>query len=140
MSRTDYNKDANPDLYIGQALHGGGDENGGTYVFDGRDGSLLKALELPDADRQLGTGGPSLGFSSVAAGDLNGDGEADYLAGAPFFDEAGIVDNGRIYAFMSSSAPPGNPPGNRRAIRHSRSLPPAACRASRRSCALSVCA
>nr|MBA3746248.1 FG-GAP repeat protein [Solirubrobacterales bacterium] len=98
LSRTDYNKDATPDLYIGQAPHGGGDENGGTYVFDGRDASLLKALELPEGDRQIdpGDGGPSLGFGAAAPGDLNGDGEADYLGGAPFFNENGVQDAGRI--------------------------------------------
>lgn len=46
MSRTDYNKDATPDLYIGQAPHGGGDENGGTYVF-GRDGSVTVQVAAP---------------------------------------------------------------------------------------------
>jgi len=121
LSRTDYNKDATPDLYIGQAPHGGGDENGGTYVFDGRNASLLKALELPAADLQNITGdtGPSLGFTSVAPGDLNGDGEPDYLAGTPLFNAGGVQDTGRIYAFMSSlppatdTRPPGSgtPPG-----------------------------
>ena len=113
LSKTDYNRDATPDLYIGQAPHGGGDENGGTYVFDGRDASLLKSLEVPVADRQDGMGGPSLGFSSAAPGDLNGDGEPDYLGGAPFYDEFGNADNGRIYAFMSTPppAPVVTPPG-----------------------------
>ncbi len=114
LSKTDYNKDATQDLYIGQAPHGGGDENGGTYVFDGRDASLLKSLEVPAGDRQLGMGGPSLGFTSVAPGDLNGDGEPDYVAGAPFFDEGGLANNGRIYAFMSTAppAPAVTPPGS----------------------------
>lgn len=116
MSKTNYNGDATPDLYIGQAPHGDGDQNGGTYVFDGRNGSLLKSLELPEADRQPnvpGDGGPSLGFTSVAPGDLNGDGDPDYLAGAPFFNENGVLDAGRIYAFMSTppaSTPPGGTP------------------------------
>ena len=115
MSRTDYNKDATPDLYIGQAPHGGGDENGGTYVMDGRNGSLLKALELPVGDLQPldpGDGGPSLGFGATAPGDLNGDGEEDYLGGAPFFNEGSVKDNGRIYAFMSPgpvATPPATP-------------------------------
>lgn len=42
MSKTNYNGDSTPDLYLGQAPNGGGDENGGTYVMDGRNGSLLR--------------------------------------------------------------------------------------------------
>ena len=114
MSRTDYNKDSTPDLYIGQSPHGGGDENGGTYVMNGRDGSLLKALELPAGDRQPidpNDGGPSLGFGATAPGDLNGDGEEDYLGGAPFFNEGSVKDAGRIYAFLSPGPPAVVPPG-----------------------------
>ena len=126
LSRTDYNKDSTLDLYIGQAPHSGGDENGGAYVMDGRNGSLLKALELPEGDRQPpdpmrpfpfdgagGDRGPSLGFSAAAPGDLNGDGEEDYLGGAPFFNEGSVSDNGRIYAFMSPgpvATPTATPP------------------------------
>jgi hypothetical protein len=109
LARTNYNGDATPDLYIGQSPHhvAGSIESGGTYVFDGRDGSLLKALELPAGDVQPGTTdniGPALGWGLAAPGDLNGDGEPDYLAGAPFVDERGLQDNGRIYAYMSQAA------------------------------------
>jgi hypothetical protein len=118
LARTDYNGDATPDLYVGQSPHhvAGAIESGGTYVFDGRDGSVLKALELPPGDVQPGTAGnigPALGWGLAAPGDLNGDGEPDYLAGAPFFDEGGLQDNGRIYAFMSgpsAGGPQGTPP------------------------------
>ncbi|CAA9510278.1 MAG: hypothetical protein AVDCRST_MAG67-2675 [uncultured Solirubrobacteraceae bacterium] len=117
LARTNYNGDATPDLYIGQSPHHvqGGTESGGTYVFDGRNGSVLKLLELPAGDVQPPTAdvGPSLGWGLAAPGDLNGDGEPDYIAGAPFFDEAGIRDNGRIYAFMSQPPPSaggGQPP------------------------------
>lgn len=116
---TDYNGDGRPDLYIGQAPHHSpGDQNGGTYVLDGQDGSLLKALELPTADRQFGGSGlgPNLGWSIAAPGDLNGDGEPDFLAAAPFYDVGPSPNQGRVYAFLSGSAgvPPGpttQPPG-----------------------------
>ena len=114
LAGTDYNGDATPDLYVGQSPHHveGSIESGGTYVFDGRDGSVLKALELPPGDVQPGTTGnvgPALGWGLAAPGDLNGDGNPDYLAGAPFVDEGGLQDNGRIYAFMSGT--PTTPPG-----------------------------
>lgn len=116
LARTNYNGDATPDMYIGQSPHHvqGETESGGSYVFDGRDASVLKRLELPAGDVQAPSAdvGPSLGWGLAAPGDLNGDGEPDYLAGAPFFDEGGIRDNGRIYAFMSQPAPasPPTPP------------------------------
>jgi len=108
LARTDYNGDATPDLYIGQSPHhvAGGTESGGTYVFDGRNASVLKRLELPAGDVQAPSAdvGPSLGWGLAAPGDVNGDGESDYLAGAPFYNEGGLLDNGRIYAFMSQPA------------------------------------
>lgn len=115
LARTSYNADATPDLYVGQSPHhvAGSIESGGTYVFDGRDGSLLKALELPAADVQPGAGGnigPALGWGLAVPGDLNGDGEPDYLASAPFLDEKGLQDNGRIYAFLSQPAAAGGGP------------------------------
>ena len=116
LDDTDYNKDGHPDLYIGQSPHhvAGTDQSGGTYVFDGRDGALLRAFELPPGIGQpQGTGlGSNLGWSLAAPGDLNGDGEPDYLAGAPFQDSADNQDEGRSFAFLS--VPPraaGPPPG-----------------------------
>ncbi len=122
MARTDYNKDGTPDLFIGQSPHHvpGTDENGGTYIYDGKDGSLLKSLELPVADREPVTApsGPRLGWTVAAPGDLNGDGEPDYIAGTPFYDPpppslsaSANPDEGRLYVFLSSVPPPGtNPP------------------------------
>jgi len=81
-SRTDYNKDGVPDLYL-SSLQGLNTE---TYVYDGRDGSLLKTLSMPAADVQPnapGNSGSALGFSSRAPGDLNGDGEPDFVLSRP---------------------------------------------------------
>ncbi|MCA1703143.1 MAG: FG-GAP-like repeat-containing protein, partial [Actinobacteria bacterium] len=81
LAKTDYNKDGRPDLYVGQSPHhvggAGVEQSGGTYVFDGRDGSLLKSLELPASDAQPGApgnNGSNLGWGMAAPGDLNGDG------------------------------------------------------------------
>ncbi|HWI09340.1 MAG TPA: hypothetical protein VNT54_17715, partial [Solirubrobacteraceae bacterium] len=119
VASTDYNKDGVPDQYIGQSPHHvvGASDNGGTYVLDGRDGSLLKAFELPAVDAAQGSttpAGPRLGWGLAAVGDINGDGEPDYLGGAPFTDVGGNVDQGRVWAFLSRGAPaqvPTQPPG-----------------------------
>ena len=123
LDKTDYNKDGRPDLYVGQSPHHlqkpGIDQSGGTYVFDGRDGSPLKSLELPEGVRQQGSGtfgnlGSNLGWSVAAPGDLNGDGEPDYLAGATFQDAGANPDEGKAFVFLSNVPKPpvgGNPPG-----------------------------
>ncbi len=99
LAKTDYNKDGTPDLYVGQSPHhvsgSGIDQSGGTYVYNGRDGSLLKSLELPASDAQpgaSGNNGSNLGWAIAAPGDLNGDGEPDYVAGAPFTDVGTTFD------------------------------------------------
>jgi len=120
MSKTDYNGDGVNDLYVGQSPHVAAfpaNQNGGTYVFDGKnvvdgtnDALLLKALEMPTACRQLGgpgDNGPALGWTVSTPGDLNGDGQADYVAGAPFFNRLPNVDEGVLLAFVSSLT--GNP-------------------------------
>ncbi|CAA9584883.1 MAG: Alkaline phosphatase, partial [uncultured Thermomicrobiales bacterium] len=131
LAKTDYNKDGTPDLYVGQSPHhvpgGPGtavDQSGGTYVFNGRDGSLLKSLELPASDAQpgaAGNNGNNLGWGIAAPGDLNGDGEPDYVASGPFTDVGPsardcqaptpgcIQDVGREFFFLSN-APRATPP------------------------------
>ncbi len=116
LARTDYNHDGRPDLYIGQSPHHvpGEDQNGGSYVFDGRDGSVLKRLELPASDEQPSSpanAGPRLGWTAAAPGDLNRDGEPDYLAGAPFADVGDNQDQGVLYAFLSRACPAGTSAG-----------------------------
>lgn len=105
LARTDFNGDRTPDLYVGQAPHHepGSRQVGGSYIFDGRDGSLLRRFEVPKSDRQPGSdenGGNRLGWTVAAPGDLNGDGREDYLAGAPFQD-ARFKDEGVLYVFVS---------------------------------------
>jgi len=125
MVKTDYNKDGTPDLYVGKTPHQEGgtgtvfDQRGGTDIFNGKDGSLLKSLDLPASDAQPGApgnDGSNLGFTVAAPGDLNGDGEPDYVAGAPFEDVGTglplncqaptpgcVQDVGREYFFLSNA-------------------------------------
>jgi Ca2+-binding RTX toxin-like protein len=124
LDRTDYNKDGTPDLYVGQSPHSvsGTDQSGGTYIFNGKDGSLLKSLELPEGVRQAGTPpgpgnnppgdlGSNLGWSVAAPGDLNGDGEPDFLAGATFQNVGLNKDEGRAFVFLSKASPAQSPGG-----------------------------
>src|SRR5262249_37570504 len=106
LSTTDYNLDGKPDLFVGSSPHhlAGADQRGGTYVFRGRTGKLLKKLELSDADAQAGASGnrgSNLGGANAAPGDLNGDGNPDYVAGAPFHDVGSNQDQGRLFVFTS---------------------------------------
>ncbi len=108
-ANTDYNQDGTPDVYVGQSPHhvAGTPQTGGTYVFDGRDGSLLQVLEVPVSDRQPSSddnAGPRLGWSIGAPGDLNGDGLPDYLAGAPFLDVGENKDQGVVYVYLSQGS------------------------------------
>lgn len=113
LARTDYNGDGVADLYIGSSPHHGAgaatNQSGGSYIFDGRDGSLLAALELPASDVQTGTGdpgagniGPNLGRSVIAPGDLDGDKKLDYVAGAPNMDVGENRDQGVLYYFFGT--------------------------------------
>jgi len=110
MATTDYNRDGTPDLYVGKEPHhatmGADDQSGGTYVFDGKDGSLLKSLVLPASDAQLGGAanvGSNLGWTVIAPGDLNGDGQPDFVAGAPFQD----ADPSGVLPFNCQAPTPG---------------------------------
>ncbi len=112
MSKTDYDHQANAtnDLYVGQSPHHtpGASGTGGTYVFSGTTGALLKALELPTACAQASTStnlGPNLGWTVSTPGDLDLDGEPDYVAGAPFFDRGANQDEGVLLVFMSNEQP-----------------------------------
>jgi Ca2+-binding RTX toxin-like protein len=112
MSKTDYNKDGVPDLIVGDIAVNSAptDQNGGSFVYDGRNGSLLKAFRLPQADRQTGTPtnyGPGLGNAVGDLGDVTGDSEPDYAATAPLFDEGAAQDAGRLYLFLSPGPAPG---------------------------------
>ena len=107
--KTDYNKDGRPDILVG-ALSG---NNTQATIFDGRDGSVMKTLELPAADAQravMGNPGPLFGQSLSAPGDLNRDGEPDYVVSGHNVDVNGNQDQGRLYFFVSNVPRPTPPP------------------------------
>ncbi len=91
----DVNHDGHDDLIVGAPLDDpNGLESGSAYVFSGFDGSLLHVVHGQAADDQLGT-------SVAGIGDLDGNGDDEWLVGAPFDDHAGI-DAGRATVFSGS--------------------------------------
>jgi len=100
LERTDFNRDGIPDLYMGSFA--------GSYVFSNT-GELQKIFDLPAADAaEQPPGNTNLGRAVAAPGDLNGDGEPDYVSGSPGHD-VGAVNTGRAYVYLSN-VPPAPPP------------------------------
>lgn len=87
----DLNGDDAPELIVGAF---GQDGEGKAFVLDGRTGKLLRTLEPPQPPS-----GSAFGWSVADAGDLNKDGVADILVGAPYSTVGATTVQGRVYAF-----------------------------------------
>ena len=98
-SAGDVNGDGYADVIVGAPnLDNGQTDEGRAYVYHGSASGLSATAawtaESDQANAQFG--------SSVASvGDVNGDGFADVIAGAPFFDN-GQVNEGRVYLYHGS--------------------------------------
>ena len=101
----DVNGDGFADLIVG--AHGDNSNRGSAQVFSGIDGSILYTFDGDSALDQLGR-------SVSGAGDVNGDGFADLIVGAPLDDNNGSrsgsarvfsgVDGSVLYNFDGDSA------------------------------------
>jgi hypothetical protein len=91
----DVNGDGYDDIVVGAPSNGaGGAFAGRAYVFYG--GALPHTV--PDLIFTGEAAGDNLGYSVSGAGDVNGDGYADVIVGAPFNDTVGS-DAGRAYVY-----------------------------------------
>lgn len=107
-SAGDVNGDGFDDIIIGASRGNDGGSNAGqAYVIYGKSHGFDRVIDvsaLGDKDGfviQGDTGGDQAGFSVSAAGDVNGDGFADVIVGAPYGDDLG-TDAGNAYVIYGA--------------------------------------
>ena len=98
----DVNSDGIPDFAVGAPLSDtGGADSGRVCLFWG--GSTISST--PNLVIAGATGGDQFGFSISAAGDFNGDGEDDFIVGAPYRNQPGL-DSGAAYVIFGDNGGP----------------------------------
>lgn len=90
----DINGDGFSDVIVGSPQVG----VGAAFVFNGFAAGLASTSNWSYENNQVNS---QLGYSVSIAGDVNGDGYADVIVGAPFFDN-GQTDEGRAYVYHGS--------------------------------------
>ncbi|HKY31747.1 MAG TPA: thrombospondin type 3 repeat-containing protein [Candidatus Polarisedimenticolia bacterium] len=97
----DIDGDGYDDLVIGAPEYDNGEaDEGAVFVFMG---SPSGPAETPSLVLEGNQAGANFGASVSGAGDVNGDGLADVIVGAPFFDN-GEADEGRAYVHLGTPA------------------------------------
>ena len=93
----DVNGDGFSDVIVGANLYSSGESNEGVaFVYFGS--ASLFGSPSP-AVLQSNQANAQLGFSVASAGDVNGDGYADVLVGAPYYDN-GSADEGAAFVYL----------------------------------------
>lgn len=99
----DVNGDGYSDVIIGAHGFSNGSSNEGlAVIFKGGPGTLSQE---PGWDYYSQNQGDNLGFSVKSAGDVNGDGFADIIVGAPYYD-SGYTDEGGVFVWYGSAQGP----------------------------------
>ena len=95
----DVNGDGYSDVLVGSSgFNNGETQEGVAHLYLGSSSGLAATASWTMESDQIGA---LFGNSLGAAGDVNGDGYADVVVGAPFFDN-GQTDTGQVYLYMGS--------------------------------------
>ncbi|HEX5029902.1 MAG TPA: FG-GAP-like repeat-containing protein, partial [Candidatus Eisenbacteria bacterium] len=95
----DVNGDGFADIAVGAPWDENGQTNEGiVYVYPGSS-SFISNLNSWSESNQVSA---QMGVAVSSAGDVNGDGYADMILGAPFFDD-GEADEGRAFLYIGSA-------------------------------------
>ncbi len=105
-SAGDVNGDGYDDVVVGAPLYGPGDP-GAAFLFLG---SALGPSATPDWTARGRQPGALFGWSVATAGDVNGDGYDDVMAGASAYDEGIQFDEGGALLFLGSATGPSGRP------------------------------
>src|SRR5262245_17016917 len=100
----DVDKDGYSDYLVGAPYYTGSTTRCGLARLYA--GSKLGPGQAPKWEFAGTQAGGLAGTCVAPAGDVNGDGYADILVGAPLFNTAGGSDAGRVYVFFGSSSGP----------------------------------
>jgi hypothetical protein len=113
-SAGDVNGDGYSDVIVGAPLYDNIESaEGRAYVYLGSPTGLATGATWTAESDQVAA---NLGRSAAGAGDVNGDGYADVIVGAPVFDDT-QADEGRVYLFLGSGAGIALPPGSPGSVR-----------------------
>jgi len=103
----DVNGDGYSDVIIGAPFYDAGQtDEGRAYVYLG---SATGLAASPVWTGESNQGAAEFGGSAASAGDVNGDGYSDVIAGAPYYD-GGQTDEGRAYVYLGTSTGPAASP------------------------------
>lgn len=105
----DVNHDGYSDVLIGAPYYDGGlVDEGLVLVFSGSSGGVTNVVLFQKESNQAGA---NFGYSVSTAGDVNGDGYADIIVGAPFWHD-GQEDEGGAWIYLGSPSGVVNTPDN----------------------------
>lgn len=94
----DVNGDGKADFIVGApfAAPAGVEQAGAVYLYSGGTGSLLFQKNGIDPFDWFG-------LTVAGVGDVNGDGRADFIVGAPLADPGGVVNAGSIFVYSGAT-------------------------------------
>jgi RHS repeat-associated protein len=96
----DVNGDGYADVIIGAPNYSDSlSEEGQAFVYYGSAGGLSSSADWTATGGQAGAG---FGYAVSTAGDINGNGYADILIGAPFYDTSGLTNAGQASLYQGS--------------------------------------